>query len=402
MKIDRRRALALFRFGSELLGKLPEPDDGLLGIFVKVLAAADAWEKVYGGKSTVYADIFTKYDLREKSSEPFMRLFFGSPMAKNFRLSRHGVNDHCELIEALAPDGERLFFQEHRYGRPEISAEFFHTPRFDFAVAMSTLWSSYPHGLYLSVKAGRYGSSDVTFSAVPAPRAESVSAKAAERIRDGIAEHEARAGAPWCFLAYGPPGTGKSSYVAGLAAATGGRLLKLDAASPPHLGVQEIGFLLDALAPQYLLIDDFDRAPVEETRARLLYLFEHLHAAHAGVTIAVTVNDASKLDEAMLRSERIDEAVEFALPDVEERRDVVGRLVEIHVPGKLDVDAIAHVVASTDGFNHADLAALVRRFKMKPVTVAIADMLRLRTLAAACGKSDKPGETKPSGSPPTP
>lgn len=391
--------LTFARLGSGLLGKLPTRSDGPLEVFVKSLAILDEIDKVYGGKGRAYESIFSRYKLVEKTSEPFMRLFFGTPMAAGFKLSYFKITDTLTLIEAMAPDGERLFFQEYRYGRPEVSAEFFHTPKFNFAAAMSTLWESYPHGLYLSVKPNQngYGSS-VTFTAVSPPRAELVSRKAAARIADGVLEQRGRAGEPWCFIAYGAPGTGKSSYVASLAAGTGCRLLKLDATSLPHLGVQEIGFLLDALAPDYLLIDDFEEAAIDTLRPRLRYLFEHLHATHAGVTIAVTVNDASKLDEALLRSERIDEAVEFTLPDAEERADVLYRLTEIHVPGKLDLRALTGLVAATDGFNHADLAALVKRFRGKPVAAALRDMQKLRALAAACAKKDeKAGDTPSKG-----
>lgn len=398
MKLDKRNALALFRLGTDLVGKLPRRGDGPLDVLVKLLAVADSIDKVYGGKSTVYDGFFARFNLQERTSEPFVRLFFGTKMASGFKIRRYGISEHYELIEAEFR-GERLFFQEMRYGRPEISGDFFHSPGFDFAAAMSALWAGYPHGLFLSVKPNKGGwGMEVTFSAMAAPQAELVSHKAARRIAEGAAAWRARAGTPWCFLAYGPPGTGKTGYVRGLAEVAGGRLLKLDASSLPRLGVQELTFLLDALAPSFLLVDDFDLAPVEEVRPRLLYLFEHLHGVHNGVTVAITVNDAAKLDEAMLRSERIDEAEEFVLPDAGERADILGRLTALHVPDKLDADHLAELVTATEGFNHADLAALVRRFKTKVVAAALRDVQKLRALAAASAKKDEKGPD--SGSPP--
>ena len=183
----------------------------------------------------------------------------------------------------------------------------------------------------MSLKPGKYGQNEVTFSAVPSRRSDVISAKGKARVEHDIAGHAARKGEPWAFIAYGPPGTGKSRHVERVEQGTGGRLLKVDASSLPALGVQEVGFLLDALRPSHLLVDDFDRAPVDETRARLLFLFEHLHAAHAGTTVAVTVNDPTALDAALLRSERIDDAQEFALPDAAERADIIGQIGRAHV-----------------------------------------------------------------------
>ncbi|XXX79146.1 ATP-binding protein [Sorangium sp. So ce134] len=378
--IDQRAMLSLFRFGTELLGKLPARGDGIAGVLVKGLAIADAWEKVYGAKSSVYTSIFAKYDLRERTSEPFVRLFFGTDLGSAYQLRRVGVSENLELIEVVAPDGERLIFQEHRYGRPEVSSEFFHTAGFDFAGVMSVLWDRHRDGLFLSVAPGRGGwGHEVTFCGLSPDPTACRSRKAAARITelaDSLLE------APRTLLLYGPPGTGKTSMVMAVARLCGGRLLKVDASSLPQLGVQELGFLLDALRPRFLLIDDFDRAPIEETRARTLFLFERLRAW--GVSVFVTVNDATKLDVALLRSGRIDEPIELGLPDAEERADILGRM-----------GLGPELVEATDGWCHADLDALAAKARSTPVDTVLAGMQRLRALAQrAAAAAGGPGEAK--------
>lgn len=389
-----RRALSLFRLGTDLLEKVPHRDDSVLDILVKLLAIADSVASTYGGKFSKQESLLSRHDtLRSRVNGPFVRLFFGTHMAKAFKIRRHCVADNLDFIEAIDIAGERLFFQEWRSGRPDLSDEFFHTARFDFSAAVDALWTQHRTGLFLSLKPPRSGvDQDVTFSSVPPPRSDIRSAVGCARIDQGAAEHRARNGEPWAMIAYGPPGTGKSSYAAALAEVTGGRLLKIDAASLPSLGVQEIGFLLDVLRPSLLLIDDFDRAPVEDTRARVLFLFEHLHAQHAGVTTIVTVNSVESLDSALLRSERIDEAKEFPLPDAEERRDVLTRLMG-HEPNET-------VVIETEGFNHADLAGLTRRFRREPQEQALAAMKRLRALAEKAGKKGGEGGSKAAGDDP--
>jgi hypothetical protein len=370
--MKHRQLLTLFRFGTELLGKIPTRNDTLPEIATKALAIADAAERVYGGKKTLYSDVLTRYDLKEKHSEAFVRLFWGSQMHTRFKIKRHGVDEHLELIEAQSSDGERLFFQEHRYGRPEMSSDFFHTPKFNFARASEALWQAYPTGLYLSTQQGRW-TSEVTFEAIPKRTSCTMTQRSRERVSDAVAGHAARNRSPWCFVAVGSPGTGKSSFVETFAQVTDARLLKIDAASLPKLGVQEFGLLLDVMRPNVLLIDDADRAPVEEVRARILFLFEYLRN-RSSCTIAITVNDPTKLDPALYRSERIDEVIDFEAPDDNERREIFDSVLG-HVSNHNDA------VNATAGFGHADVAGFARRLRNQPFDIALKQMQRLRALA---------------------
>lgn len=391
-----RRLLSLFQFGTELLGKIPSRNDGPLEVVAKLLAIAGVAEKVFGRSRSKYDDIFSRHDLRERRSEPFVRLFFDTEMSAGFTMRRHALSDHLELIEAIAPDDERVFFLEYRYGRPEVSAEFFHTPGFDFAAALSGLWASFPDGIFITLKAGRHSGNEVAFCRVPAPHHEALSRKGAQRIVDGVKAHGRHDGEPYCFIAYGAPGTGKTGYVLGIAKRLNARLLMVDASALGQLGITEVSFLLDALQPRFLLIDDFDAAPLDEARARLRFLFRYLHEAHRELTLAVTVNDPSKLDEALLRSERIDEAEEFVLPDAPERKEILARYITLHDGGIPDADLEA-LVSSTEGFSQADLGGLARKARRSSFAEALVAMNRLRGLAARAreGSASSNPATKP-------
>jgi len=371
-KFTYRKLISFFRLGTDLLGKLPSKTDSALEVLVKLLAIADSTERIYGGKKTVYADVFTRYNLQERSSEAFVRLFWGSLMHTKFEICRHGIDEHLELIEAKAPNGGRLFFQEHRYGRPEISSEFFYTPAFDFSVATDALWGAYPNGIYLSVQQGRW-TVETTFNAIPARAAMPLTSRALTRLNEMRQQHNTRKGEPWCFIATGVPGTGKSSFVESFAKQTNGRLLKIDAAALPKLGIQELSFILDVMRPGVLLIDDADRAPMDDVRSRVLFLFEYLRDKHP-CTIAVTVNDPTKLDPALYRSERIDEVLDFESPDVDERREIFAHVLGVETSHSEAV----HVTAD---FGHADVVGFAKRLRTQSLEQATKQVSRLRELA---------------------
>jgi SpoVK/Ycf46/Vps4 family AAA+-type ATPase len=192
-------------------------------------------------------------------------------------------------------------------------------------------------------------------------------------------------------LAHGAPGTGKSSHFELLAAMQRMRLLKIDATSFPLLGVQEFGLLLEALRPDMLLIDDVDRAPADAVRSRMLFMFEQLR--HSIRLIAITANDPTKFDSALLRSERIDDAIEFSLPDREEREEIIRTSKHVRVAD------VPRLVDATGEFNCADIAGLVRRLRYQTVEDALACVGRLRALAAkAEGQMTSKGD--PPSSPP--
>jgi hypothetical protein len=410
MKLNKSHVLPFLRLASELAEKLPIPGDSWLNIGVKSIAMFDSVYRVFYGRRSTYDDLHHRYKLVERTSPPFVRLFFGTKMVEGFQIVRSAVDEYLELIEAVLPDGERLIFQEHRYGRPEISDTFFYTPGFDFSAAIETLWKSCPGGLYLSRKDGRHGrEAEFAFSAMRKSEADLSSKAMARVMAHGI---ECRL-EPTCCVALGPPGTGKTSFAMELAAFLGGRLLKVDAVALAALDLDDLDFILTTLAPRVLLIDDFDRAPKDAATARVLYLFELL-AAHP-VAVVVTINKIEGLDGALFRGSRIGTVLDFDLPDADERRQLVERFVATMMWGTTGGEAMVRetaigrdelkvetVVAMTDGFNQDDIQKLLQRLRREPLEVALARTMRLRELAAQTSAS-APGEgdTKPASPAPS-
>ncbi len=399
--LQSRTALALLRLGSEVLGKLPRRDDTIPELIAKGLALADTANKIFGSRDARYRHLTEHGQLLERTSETFARLFFATTMKGGFTITRIAVDERLDFLEAAAPSGEKLLFQEHRYGTsPEVDPTFFHTPGFDFAAAVNRLWATSPHGLLLTSAPGKYSFGHETkVTPLPAVAAEVQSSKARARLNGVIAAHRgfAQAGLHRGYLLFGPRGTGKTSFATHFARAFGGRLLQVDASALPTISTDDLSFLLDTLRPGFLVVNDIDRAPIEAVSARMLFLLEMVKASHRGTTILLTVNDPTKLDSAMLRSGRIDIPVEFQNPDKDERREILHLLA----PG-LAAETVATVIDASGGWTHAYLADLAQRLAalrdLEEPAEAIAAVRKLWALAEASEKANQ----APSNNAPTP
>ena len=195
-------------------------------------------------------------------------------------------------------------------------------------------------------------------------------------------------------LLHGPPGTGKSSLARGLAQVVAEDLIESGAAEEvifaevdPHaLPSQMLGEsqrnainllekslpeLADKGHPVIVVIDEVNslamrrsmaaggRDPVDVMRATEAVLrgIDYLAASVSNVYVIATSNFVATIDEAML--DRLDLAVEFSLPGVDEIVDIVSdSLTEI--PGhSLDPSEIAEVAKGLLGRSGRDIRKLI-------------------------------------------
>src|ERR1700734_221958 len=325
-----RRALPLLKLGTELLGKVPTARDTWHERITKLLALADATNKVYGPGRGKMRELSERYALVEHESETFVRLFFATTLRDLFTLRRQTLDEREDLIEAVDPSGERMFFRETHYGSTRIEPDFYVSPGIDFAAVIDRLWTQYADGIYLSIasEAGGYRR-DTTICEVPPVSSDRVSKAARERLARGSAIHSLYVAdrTHRCYLLYGPPGGGKTTFAALFARAHGGRALSLDATSLPLLSVKELGFLLETLRPRFLIVDDLECAPVGEVGARLRFVLVRLKTHYPDMTVVLSVNDPTKLDAALLRPDRIDDPLYFPPPERDEVEQVVRRML---------------------------------------------------------------------------
>jgi len=178
---------------------------------------------------------------------------------------------------------------------------------------------------------------------------------------------EMRLGLKKGLLFYGPPGTGKTHTIHYLASQMKDHTTFLITAEQVGL-LDEYMQLARFLQPAMVVIEDVDliarartsmrNACEESLLNRLLNEMDGLRE-DARVLFVLTTNRPDQLEEALTsRPGRIDEAIEFALPDEEGRR----KLIHLYGGGlELTPNLLEHLVQKTKGGSGAFIKELMRR-----------------------------------------
>jgi hypothetical protein len=169
------------------------------------------------------------------------------------------------------------------------------------------------------------------------------------------------------ILFYGPPGTGKSHTIHFLAGALKGHTMLLITAEQVAL-LGEYMALARLLQPSVVVIEDVDliardrqqmNSACEEVMLnKLLNEMDGLKEA-ADILFILTTNRPEMLEAALAsRPGRVDQAIEFPLPDAEGRE----KLVRLYGRGaQLSDDVVGAIVRRTDQVSAAFIKELIRR-----------------------------------------
>ena len=168
------------------------------------------------------------------------------------------------------------------------------------------------------------------------------------------------------LLLHGPPGTGKTLSSSYLISQLDGRTVIILTGAALGLVSAACAIARD-LQPAMVILEDVDLVAQERTMMGLgatSLLFQLLNemdgiGEDADVIFLMTTNRADLLEPALAaRPGRVDQAVEFPLPDPEAR----GRLVDLFCTGiDVQLQDRAAIVEATDGVSRAFLRELVRK-----------------------------------------
>lgn len=166
------------------------------------------------------------------------------------------------------------------------------------------------------------------------------------------------------ILLHGPPGTGKSLTVQYLVGALGGRTTVV-VRGRTFATLRASCEMARLLAPSTVVLEDVDLVAEERTssstRSDLFELLNEMEGLEGDLDIlfVLTTNQVEVLEPALLaRPGRIDQAIEFPLPDADCRR----RLIELYGRGMTIPGAVvANAVERTDGTSPAFIKEMLRK-----------------------------------------
>lgn len=179
-------------------------------------------------------------------------------------------------------------------------------------------------------------------------------------------------------LLYGPPGTGKTFLAKALATELGVPMVQLSASDVTSRWInassERIGRLFDEARAKaadaggaVVFLDELDAVLTkrggmdshEEDRKVVNEFLNHLQdVTEDDVLFVGATNKREDLDDAAVRSGRIDKEIYVGLPDAEARGAILAAQLRDR-PHDLDDDELAGLAAQTEEFTAADLAGLV-------------------------------------------
>ncbi len=175
---------------------------------------------------------------------------------------------------------------------------------------------------------------------------------------------------PKNLLLYGPPGTGKTMFVKASAKSFGINFIYIK--GPEILNkwlgqsektIRDIFKKARDVSPCILFFDEVDSLAFErqggENQPKVLdqLLTELDNISYKDIIFIAATNRPDLMDKSFMRSGRIDKIIEFTIPTIKERKEILALCLKNTPKEKINLDEI---LEKTNGFSGADLNLLIR------------------------------------------
>lgn len=380
--VNAKNTKKLLRFASQITERIPKKGDTTLQVALKVMSIIDVAENLREGKKTELPEIVERLDLASKTNGVFPSMFFGTKLHEDFRLDRYSV-DGMYVVEAISKEHGNLLFVEKYDKRYE--ATFYHSRSFDFDKVLQRTWDIYGGRVHFEIYWDRHAFS--SFSTIPNP----LYGRDAERMEEIVARHRKFQldGRTRAYMFYGPPGTGKTSFALAFAERVGSRVMRVDAKSFSMVSVTDIIFIIDALEPDFIMIDDIDKADVSVSLPTILGILSEIKQHTKNTSLLLTANTIDRFDHGLLRPGRIDTWVSVDKPDELQRREIImGYLKNEQL--SIDSDVVTNLVSLTDGLTQDYLREVAECLKYDDPCDVVSTITLMRKLLGRPSAVTKP------------
>lgn len=386
-----KKAKKALHLATLIVDKIPKRGDSMLQKIVKVLSIADAVENTIQVKPTEIAGIVDRLDLGTTTNSVFASMFFGTKIQEQFELKQYMLDGHM-IVEATNAEHGMLLFIER--WEKQYNPTFYHTKGFDFEKVLQQTWDLYDGRLQFEL---RWDKCNYTsFSTVPNP----LFGEDAKRMEKLVVRHRRYQvdNVSRAYMMYGAPGTGKTSFAMAFADRIGNRVLRIDARSFSMVSVSEVIFIVDALRPDFIMVDDVDKADVNSSLPTILGILQELKMHKTKTSLLLTANVIDKFDHGLLRPGRIDTWMTFGTPDDATRRQIIeGYMQEANM--NVTDEVIDKFVAITADLTQDYLREIAQRLKYEEVDEIVEVIMSMRkllnkaSLDAAAAPAAEPAKT---------
>lgn len=395
-----RRLRWILSVASDIVPKLPSRADSPLIIAVKTLAIADSLNRGRARGNDIH-NFFEKLDADTATNAQFVELFFSTPMKSIFNVERTHITDYADIVVAQHDAIGTLYFIEYRFGnRPEPASDFWFSPGFDFRKALSCLWAHFDKAIHMGIEV-RGDKVRTTYGPIQPPSSP-ISNNGLDRVDELVARHNIYQARKLrrSYLFVGKQGVGKSTAALSFSLRCGSRVLRIDAQGMTAVGTNDLCLILEGLQPDFLIIDDIDKAAAMQAALPTLLatLCDLKNRSH--VTIVMTANTVATLDPSFVRPGRVDEILEFETPERGERLAIIaGELDALSALGALQRPEFAEELAdATEGLTAAYLREVGVQLAVSPgrdVLKTIVQMKRIAEQAKGGAPDAPPGAPQP-------
>lgn len=357
---------------TRIYDKVPRKGDSTWQVVLKLLSIADSIESSLQAKRTELSVVVERLGLEMTTNSVFTSMFFNTKLQDEFDIQRYALDGNL-VVEATNPELGKLLFIER--WEKQYSPTFYHNSGFDFQKILERTWELYENRLQFEISWSK--STYSSFSSVPNPlygldtaRMDKMVTRHKKYLNDGMSR---------AYMFYGAPGTGKTSFALEFANRTGNRVLRIDARSFATVGSSEMTFIMDALKPDFIMVDDVDKADVNHSLPAILSILTELKMRKTRTSLLLTANNVGQFDPGLLRPGRVDTWITFDMPGANERREILlGYLKTAGI--KLSDKSLEHYVHISADLTQDYLREIAQRLKHEEeeeVTDIIMNMRKL-------------------------
>lgn len=385
-KLISDRTKKVLKLATSIVEKIPSKKDSTAQTIVKLMSIADDIDSARTVKKPTLAEVLKPYGVVPKTSALFVSMFHETKLNEDFVMGHQVVEGHS-FYEAISKEHGTLIFTRNWDNKPEPT--FYHSADFDFARVLQRTWDNYNGRIHFEIRWNKSVYS--TFSAVANPlygTDESRMNEMVARHRRFQVDQRTRA-----YMFHGEPGTGKTSFAIAFADKVGGRILRVDAQSFAMVSVSDIIFLIDALSPDFILIDDVDKADVGMSLPTILGILQEIKQHDGKTSLLLTANIITNFDKGFLRPGRVDTWVSFDPPNPTQRRDIIKGYVNAEKV-KVDDSLLEELVVTTEGLTQDYLRETAQCLKYDDPSDIIANIKLMQNYLGKAKPKPKPKDEK--------